>query len=145
MSEHEQRIFNYELVPEGRQVLNIPKGAEILGVIEKYGLPFLLARVDEEQATEHRVFRVVTTGEVFNPEILSYIGTLRLGGETARDAWYTMHVWEVETALTAKHPDPIHPRFQEDLKNLRDEITPERNEGLRRLQNDAALAEELNR
>src|ERR1700691_5630117 len=99
MSQHEQRIFNYELQPEGRQILQMPKHAFILGLIEKYGCPFILALVDPDAEIETRVFRIVTTGEIFNPEVLEFVGTLRLGGDTPQSAWYTMHVFEVETAL----------------------------------------------
>lgn len=123
MSQSEQRIFNYELQPEGKQIVQMHKGAQILGVIEKYGLPFVLAVVDEEQPVEPRAFRVVTTGEIFNPEILFYVGTLRLGGDGPKAAWYTMHVFEVETALRPMRPDPIHARFKDDLAEVKRELT----------------------
>lgn len=116
-----RRIFNYQLEAEGRQMLQIPKGADVIGVIEKYSLPFLLAVVDDTQPTETRIFRIVTTGEVFNHERLWYIGTLRLGGQ-GKEPWYTAHVFEVETALPQLNPDPIEDRFQDDLQELRHEF-----------------------
>jgi hypothetical protein len=115
-----RRIFNYELQAEGRQMIQIPKGSDVIGVVEKYGLPFLLAVVDEDQPVEPRIFRIVTTGEVFNYERLWFVGTMRLGGN-GKEPWYTAHVFEVETALPQLNPDPIEDRFQDDLKELQRE------------------------
>jgi len=121
-----QRIFNYDLIPEGRQMIHMPKGAQILNVIDKDGFPFLLVAVDEQEETEIRIFRIVTTGEYFNREILDYIGTLRLGGELKPDgkraSWYTMHVFEVETAFLPLHSDPVDDRFKPDLRTLKLEL-----------------------
>lgn len=130
---HEQRIFNFELQPQGRQAIRMPKGAQILGVVDKYGFPWLLAAVDELEETEIRHFRVVTTGEIFNREILDYVGTLRIGGADSNGAWYTMHVFEIETALTPMHADPIDPRYKDDLANLKTEL-----KGLHLVQSEAS-------
>jgi hypothetical protein len=115
-----RRILNYELQAEGRQMIQIPCGSDVIGVVEKYGIPFLLAIVDETQRVESRIFRIATTGERFNDERLFYIGTLRLGGQ-GKEPWYTAHVFEIETALLQRYPDPIEDRFKDDLLELRRE------------------------
>ncbi len=132
-----RRIYNYELQPEGKQIILMPRNAEVIGVTEKYGFPFLLAVVDENEALEPRTFRIVTTGEVFNHSVLDYIGTLRIGGEDSNGAWYTMHVFEVETAfdLPEHHAEPIDPRndkYRTDLATIKVEL-----EGRRKVAKDA--------
>ena len=137
-----RRIFNYELQPEGKQILMMPKGADVIGVAEKYGFPYLLVVVPEQGLLEPRVFRIVTTGEVFNYAMLDYIGTLRLGGEDANGAWYTMHVFEVETSLNLPehHAEPIdlrNDKYRDDLAALRTEL-----KGRRKVARDAFWPEE---
>jgi len=121
MSFHCQRVLNYELQVEGRQMIQMHKGADIIGLVEKNGFPYLLAVEDEEQKLEARVFRCVTTGESFNPEILWYLGTVRLGGK-GQEPWFTAHYFEVETALPQHNPDPISERFADDRKDLKREF-----------------------
>src|SRR5271157_3396091 len=112
MSDFTRRIFNYELQADAKQIVMMPRNADIIGVVEKYGFPFLLAVVDEAEIPEARTFRVVTTGQVFNYAVLDYIGTLRLGGDDSNGAWYTAHVFEIETILSLPehHAEPIDPR-----------------------------------
>lgn len=124
---YDRRIFNYELQPEGKQTILMPTGSDVIGVTAKYGFPFLLAVVPEDAVLEPRVFRIVTTGEVFNYSVLDYIGTLRLGGEDSNGAWYTMHIFEVETALSMPehHAEPVDPRngkYRADLVALSIEL-----------------------
>jgi hypothetical protein len=137
MSDFTRRIWNFELQPEGKQIIMMPKGADVIGVTAKSGFPFLLAVVDEHQVLEPRTFQIVTTGQVFNYAILSYTGTLRIGGEESNGAWYTMHVFEIETAfaLPEHQAEPIDPRndkYRADLKTLSTEL-----EGRRRVARDA--------
>ena len=110
-------------------MIQIHTGSDVIGVVEKYGIPFLLAVVDETQKIESRIFRIVTTGEMFNDERLFYIGTLRLGGQ-GKEPWYTAHVFEIETALIQHHPDPIEDRFKDDLSELRRETSAVASEDL---------------
>ncbi len=117
-----RRIFKYEIKIEPRQIIMLPKGAEILHVGRQGEFPFLWASVDETMPAEPRVFRVVMTGEVFNEERLFYLGTIQLGGENPRQAWFVMHIYEVETALDQINPDPVEDRFQADLAEIRDEV-----------------------
>jgi|ERR1017187_5204235 hypothetical protein len=140
MSDFTRRIYNYELQAEGKQVIMIPRNAEIIGVVEKYGFPFLLAVIDENAVVEPRTFQIVTTGQVFNYAVLKYVGTLRLGGEESNGAWYTAHVLEIETVLNlpehrAEVIDPRNDKYRGDLATLRTEL-----EGKRRVERDASVS-----
>jgi hypothetical protein len=117
-----RRIFKYALQVESRQLIQIPKGAEILSVGRQGPLPFLWAMVDENQPHETRVFRNVTTGDVFNAERLSFIGRIQLGGDNDREGWYECFVFEVEIALPQYNPDPISDRFAVDMDEINEEI-----------------------
>jgi hypothetical protein len=114
----------------------MPRNADILGLVNKYGFPFLTAVVDERLVVEPRTFQIVTTGEVFNYAILDFVGTLRLGGEDSNGAWYTMHVFEIETVLSTPETraaviDPRNDKYRGDLATLRTEL-----EGKRRVERD---------
>jgi hypothetical protein len=130
MSTYKQRIFKYPLEPDAKFMLQMPKNARILSLVNQGGLPFLYALVDEDQPIEPRVFRATTTGDVFNPEILEFIGTLQLGGEKEGQEWYALHLFEVETALRPMHPDPVSNRFEADRQELKREIHEEDDEFL---------------
>lgn len=138
MSDFTRRIFNYDLQADGKQVIMMPRNADVIGVVNKYGFPFLLAVCDEDNVLEPRTFQIVTTGEVFNYAILDYVGTLRLGGEDSNGAWYTMHVFEIETVLSTPETraaviDPRNDKYRSDLATLRKEL-----EGRRLVERDAA-------
>ena len=117
-----RRIFKYEVKIEPFQAILMPKGATILHAGRQGDFPYLWATVDPEQPMEARAIRVVTTGEVYNEERLWYLGTVQLGGDTPKQGWFVMHVFEVETALPILNPDPVEERFQADLKELRREL-----------------------
>lgn len=117
-----RRIFKYEIKIEPFQAILMPKGAKVLHVGRQGPMPYLWASVDPTMPMEARAIRVVTTGEVFNEERLWYLGTIQLGGDTPKQAWFVMHVYEVETALPMLHPDPVEGRFQGDLDELRREL-----------------------
>lgn len=86
----------------------MPQGAEPLSVEAQNDTFVLFALVDPEAKPEPRIFRVVTTGEVFNPEDSVYI-------DTAFIDWYTAHVFEV----LGPAEDPIEDRFQDDMRETR--------------------------
>ena len=117
-----RRIFKYPIEIENRQIIQMPKGARILHAERQGEFPVLWASVDPAQPVEPRVFRMVTTGEIFNEERLAYVGTIQLGGNRPLEAWFVMHLYEVETALEQINPDPIEGRFQEDLEEIKHEI-----------------------
>lgn len=117
-----RRIFKYPVEVVSRQIIQMPKGAQILSVGRQGPMPFLWASVDEHQPAESRIFRLVTTGEIFNEERLFYVGHIQLGGERPEEGWFEAHFYEVETALAQINPDPISDRFQDDLTQVRDEI-----------------------
>lgn len=100
-------------------MLQMHKGAQPLSVEQQRDLPVLFALVDDELPLETRIFRTVTTGEIFNPEGSIFIGTVFLGGDKPEEAWFTMHLWEQPEGVA----DPIHPRFQEDYKQLQEELS----------------------
>ncbi len=114
------RIYKYPLEVESRQLLQIPEGASILSVGTQGELgtkdkpnsqmPVLFALIPNPDAPcVTRVFRTVTTGEIFNHEGLQFIGTTFVD-------WYTAHVFEAVTP----YPDPIEDRFQDDMREIRD-------------------------
>lgn len=111
-----QRIFKYDLEVESRQLIQMPKGAKILSVAEQRERPVLFALVDgNEKEFEHRVFRIVTTGEDFNANSQQeFIGTIII-----KD-WYTAHVFE--QTVSGGLPDPVSDRFKEDQAQLRKEL-----------------------
>lgn len=112
------RIFKYPLEVTSRQLIHIPEGGKVLHLGDQNGLPMLWAEVDPNRPPVARVFRVVTTGEVFNSEDSLYIGSHQLG---AGAAWFVMHLYE---QLPSHAPaDPIEDRFQEDMGQLREELT----------------------
>lgn len=115
------RIFKYPLEVESRQIIQMPKFAEIIsvgtqgeaGTKDKPNsqMPVLFALVPFlNQAHVPRIFRTVTTGEIFNHEGLQFIGTTFVD-------WYTAHVFEVVTPK----PDPIEDRFQSDMTDIRNQ------------------------
>lgn len=118
-----RRIFKYELPAQPRFMLTMPRGAKILSIGRQGPLPYLWASVDETQRPEQRIFRTMTTGEVFNDERLKFVGHVQLGGETPKEAWYEWFVWEVDMGLEQLIPDTIEDRFLPDMEQVRDEIT----------------------
>jgi len=113
------RIFKYPLEVESRQLIQIPEGGKVLHLGDQNGLPMIWVEVEPDRKHVTRVFRTVTTGEVFNSEDSLYIGSHQLG---VGDAWYVMHLYE--QLPHAAPPDPIEGRFQEDMIQLREELTP---------------------
>jgi hypothetical protein len=112
------RIYKYHLEVYPRQVLMMPEGAKVISVgtqgeiahdnLPNSQMPVLFALIPDPNArAKPRIFRTVTTGEVFNEEGLEFIGTTFID-------WYTAHVFEV----IGKNPDPIEERFQDDMREI---------------------------
>lgn len=116
------RIYKINLEVESRQIVYLPTGAKTLSVCTQgepaigdrpnSQMPVLFVEIDESvKDSEQRIFRTVTTGEVFNSEGLEYIGSTFVD-------WYTAHVYEVIGA----ERDPVEDRYQEDMKEIRNQI-----------------------
>jgi hypothetical protein len=121
------RIYKYPIEVESRQIIYMPMGAKILSVGTQGELgtkdrpnsqmPVLFAEVDElVKGLEIRVFRIVTTGEVYNTEGLEFIGTTFVD-------WYTAHVFEVIEG----NIDPIEDRYQSDMADIREQYREKAN------------------
>src|SRR5512146_2180398 len=118
-----RRIFKYELDVLPRFMIWMPEGAEILSVGRQGPLPYLWASVDDTRKLEQRVFRTMTTGEVFNEERLKFVGHIQLGGDKPKESWYEWFIWEIDMALPQLVPDLIEDRFMDDMEQARDEVT----------------------
>lgn len=73
------RIFKYPLQATDRQLVNLPKGAELLTVQMQHGQPCLWALVDERQPTEDRAIMIYGTGHPINT-LGKYLGTFQMDG-----------------------------------------------------------------
>lgn len=108
------RIFKYQLMAEHRQMFQMHRGSKVLHLAMQYEMPCLWVHVpDEEAPVEPRIFRMVTTGEIFNDEGLEFVGSFQ-----AED-WFVGHVYEQPTKNAA--PDPISDRFRDDFKQVKNE------------------------
>ena len=85
-------IWKFEL-PAARNVLLLPKGAQVLSVGEQQNTTQLWALVDALAEREQRVFHVIGTGRQFDwkPTWLS-IGRVSIG-----DGTFIFHVFEETT------------------------------------------------
>lgn len=106
------KIWKYPVRLEHREIVMMPKGAKVLCFTEQGGLPYIYAQVDPEQPPVVRVFRVATTGEEFNDEILEYVDS------SVFDGWFVAHLFEV----VSPGPDPIDPRWEGDYREYREKI-----------------------
>jgi hypothetical protein len=72
-------IWKYQIFAEDSTTLLMPVGAKVLDVQVQHGEPHLWAVVDpKESALEHRIFRLIGTGHLFEDyEALRYIGTFQ--------------------------------------------------------------------
>jgi hypothetical protein len=88
------KIYKYRaLVTTEPFTLTLPKGAHILSVHTQHAQCQLWAMVDPEAGNEERSFRIVATGESFNPEGLTYIGTWH-----GVEGWMVFHLFEQKPA-----------------------------------------------
>ena len=69
------KIFKYRTQVADSIQLQLPKGAKILSVDTQQQRCFIWALVNPDAPTETRHFRIVTTGEEFNPSGLVYVGS----------------------------------------------------------------------
>jgi len=74
------KIFKYPLML-GENILDMPKGSEILCVQIQHDKPMIWANTNPDNVKEHRKIMVVGTGYEFDNSNLTYIGTFQeLGG-----------------------------------------------------------------
>lgn len=87
-----QVIFKYPLATVEEQVIEMPKGAEILSLQVQNNLPTLWAMVDTEAPLEGRVFISVLTGGALKVprEGLSFLGTAQMNNGA-----FVVHVFEM--------------------------------------------------
>lgn len=118
------RIWTSQLDIKQRQVVMMPRSAEILSLVEKYEFPHIYYLVEMSDKTNDegerkvpasaivpRVFSVVCAGEAFEAEGADFIGTLTLG-----KGGYIAHVFE-HPAKGAKGFAP-DTRYLEDHRDL---------------------------
>lgn len=63
-----------------RQTVEMPEGAKILSLQTQHNEPQIWALCDEFAVKESRTFRAVPTGQAFDDEGLTYIGTIQING-----------------------------------------------------------------
>lgn len=79
------KIFKYEL---GRQPILMPRGAVAIYVGEQGNDIYIWMLCDPMQPGEERVFHVISTGESFDPQELTHIGTIQ------QDNGLVWHIFE---------------------------------------------------
>lgn len=97
-----------------RTILMLPGDARVLSVIVKGGLPHLYYVANEKHAPEPRVFRIVCSGEHFEPGDWIYISSFQLND------WFVGHLFEQPASGGA--PDEIDPRFADDFAEINEEM-----------------------
>ncbi len=123
MDMRHHRIFKYQLEPNRRQLVYMPLGAKPLSVAEQNGMLVLWASVPVDPDTRKgtlstpRVFVVVTTGDLFNDDGKTYIGSATLGKQG--EEWFVAHVYEQEGG----HQDPIDDRVSDDWAQIQSELS----------------------
>ena len=108
------RILNVQLPVDQRQMIQLPKGSKILSVIVKGGLPYLYYEADEGAGFEPRVFRIVCSGEWFNPQGWEYVGSFNLS------EWFVGHLYE--QPASGGSGDYVDLRYVEDFKTINEEL-----------------------
>lgn len=91
-------IYKYELRVDDEQIVQLPRGAQVLCVQTQRERPCLWCLVDVDAPIEPRTFRIYGTGHPFDRDPLDtrYIGTFQLRG-----GQLVFHVFEVITKRTA--------------------------------------------
>jgi hypothetical protein len=91
----EKRIFKYPLEVENKQVINLPKGSELLTVQTQFNKPQLWALVDpNEKEKEERYIEMFGTGHPINYNVdleRKYLSTYQLDGGN-----FVFHVFEIK-------------------------------------------------
>lgn len=97
----DQRVWKWQLEP-GENLLQMPKGAIVLSVIEQNGVVLYAAIEHHETEVEPRSFFVAMTGESFDydfPAQSEFVGTVRLPGN------YVAHVFETTAVMVVADAD----------------------------------------
>lgn len=72
------QIFKYQLpIGAAVPVLRMPSGGRVLTVQLQHGVITLWAEVEPEAPRVSRTFRIVGTGQAFDPTGLDYVGTVQ--------------------------------------------------------------------
>ncbi len=71
-------IYKYEIQIDDNFSLKIPKESEILSFQTQHGTPYIWAKVNPENTTEERKFRLIGTGHPIKEKNLSFIGAIQL-------------------------------------------------------------------
>jgi hypothetical protein len=83
-------IFKYNLKLVYEQTVDLPKGAEILGVKSQFDFPVLYALVDtDETKTDKRIIEIFRTGFEFSEAKRKYISTIMIDSDH-----YVFHFFE---------------------------------------------------
>lgn len=86
-------IWKYTIGPNPAKVteLIMPEGAKVISCMMQQGSPCLWALVDPEAPKVVRLFHLFATGEPFDANGLTYIGTYQI------DGYYMFHLFEEST------------------------------------------------
>ncbi len=82
-----RRIFKYSLQRVYRQLIGMPRGAEILSVQAQFGEAVIWAAVNPEQEMGKRIIYSIPTGE--EPPDGMFLGTIQFN-----DGAFVLHVFE---------------------------------------------------
>ncbi len=74
-----QVVYKYEVRPEG-QLVNMPKGAQLLRVGQQHQGVYVWALVDPHAPVVARMIAVLPTGHIFESENETYIDTVFMVG-----------------------------------------------------------------
>lgn len=101
------RIWRFPLQIEQRQLVHVPAGAVFLDVsVGEDSQPCVYALIDPDAQAEPSVVTVVTTGEEFDPDGMTYLGTFKID-------WYVGHVWlGAGYHSKSKEPDMVQVRAE---------------------------------
>jgi len=73
-------IFKYPLEVTNRQIIQMPKGADILCIQVQKGLPCLWVNVNDKHELQDYIIETFGTGHNVNFGVRKYIGTYQLNG-----------------------------------------------------------------
>lgn len=96
-------------------MLQMPAGGIVLTLRMQNDMPHLWVLHPNPQAeVETRIFRLVTTGEEFNPAGCTYIGSFEAQG------WFIGHVFEQTDSAEA---DVVSLRYRDDFRQIKSDLT----------------------
>ena len=90
-------IYKYPITDENKQVILLPKEAEILSVQVQNNDPYIYAMVDADSEKEERFFRLFHTGSEIPVDMgvdLIYIGTFMLNDPSHTTGTFVGHLFE---------------------------------------------------